>query len=120
MALNISSNKLLIVEGSSDKALFVNLLANRNLEGFDVICPWDMGGKLEGEDSIKQLLDSLPTHRNFDRVEKIIIVVDADNDAQEKFKKFKKKIISETEPFSGSGKKYPVPNDLNTFATSNN
>lgn len=117
MPIDIHNKKLLIVEGASDKKFFINLMKNRNIQGFDVFCPWDMGKKHEGEDSIIHLLNALPMNRNFFKVEKIIIVIDADNNSDEKFNKFKS-IVTKTKEFSGTNEKYPVPNAPNLLAPS--
>lgn len=119
MAIKITCEKLILVEGSSDKALFENLLSIREIQGFNVFSPWDMGTKLEGEDSIKHLLDALPVHREFDSVKKILIVIDSDNDPAEKFTKFQN-LLSETKDFSGRIGRYPIPVNPDIFASSEN
>ncbi len=115
MALTFSCEKLIIVEGGSDKAFFKGLLTNRNISGIDVICPWDMENGLEGEDAIKQLLNAIVIHKNFLRLKKILIVVDSDDDPRSRFEKFKT-VLSKTNPFSGN-RKYPVPNNADEFAS---
>jgi uncharacterized protein DUF3226 len=115
----LNASKLILVEGSSDKAFFQALLKNRGINDFEVNSPWDMGNNEEGEDAIKILLDLLPVHPNFENVKKIIIVVDSDNDPIEKFRKFQA-IIQNTNVFSGKSEKYPVPTSLKNFASANN
>jgi hypothetical protein len=115
MALTFNCEKLIVVEGGSDKALFKGLLANRDITGFDVICPWDMEQGLEGEDAIRQLLDALPVNRNFVKLKKILIVVDSDDDPVAKFGKFVS-VLNNTRPFSGNCR-YPVPNAPNELAS---
>lgn len=119
MPIKITCKKLILVEGSSDKAFFEKLLENRNIEGFNVFSPWDMGTKLEGEDSIKHLLDTLPIQRGFDAIERILVVVDSDTDPVEKFNKFKK-LLSETKVLSGRTGRYPEPITPNIFESSGN
>ncbi|SFF12905.1 DUF3226 domain-containing protein [Nitrosomonas sp. Nm166] len=119
MPIHVSNKKLLIVEGKSDKAFFRNLLQKRNIQGFDIFYPGDSDSNLEGEDAIKQFLDALPIIRNFNVIEKIIIVVDADNDSNKKFEKFKR-ILTETKEHPTGNERYPVPNCLNSLSTSKN
>ena len=119
MPIKINSSKLILVEGLSDKEFFKGLLTNRSINGFEVYAPWDMGKKEEGEDAIKILLNLLPLDPNFEKVKKILIVVDSDNSPTDKFAKFQK-IIRDTDAFSGRTEKYPVPTNLSAFASAVN
>ena len=114
MAITLSCEKLIVVEGGSDKALFNGLLNNRNIIGFDVLCPWDMEKGLEGEDAIRHLLDAIVISRNFEKLQKILIVIDSDDNPDDKFKKFQA-VLSKTKPFS-DGNRYPIPNNPNEFS----
>ncbi len=117
MAITLNGTKLLLVEGSSDKAFFDNLLKERNVQGFDVFCPKNADKTLGGEDAIKHLLKALPLSKDFYKIEKIIIVTDADCDSSQKFNKFQQ-LLNNTDKISGTNDKYPVPTAPYEFATS--
>lgn len=73
MAIKISKNKLLLVEGSHEKDFFTKLLETMEI---DDIQTEPVGGKY----SFKPNINNLPKYPNFDIVKSIGIVRDADTD----------------------------------------
>jgi hypothetical protein len=71
--ITISSNKLLIVEGSHEEKFFIKLLEQAQLSSIQVL---GIGGKTFLENS----LNDLRSDPSFPRVESIRIARDADND----------------------------------------
>lgn len=110
----LTNTKLIIVEGRSDEALFKNLLLTRGLTGFDVWCPENGGG----EDNIIHVLNGVIADPNFPRLEKILIVVDSDENGIDKLSKFQQ-IIRNCNTIDGDNR-YPVPTALCEFASNPN
>lgn len=115
--IQITKSKLLIVEGHSDRIMIGSLLSKRIIPDIDVLCPASMGGMLEGEDAIIQLLDAVAGSRGFSRLERLVLLVDSDDNPQEKFQKMQA-VLRATTPLKigGSLIRYPVPEALGTFA----
>jgi hypothetical protein len=115
--IQITKRKLLVVEGHSDRKMIGSLLSDRVIPDIDVLCPSSMGGMLEGEDAIKQLLDAIAGARGFSRLERLVLLVDSDDSPQEKFKKMQDVLRATTSlNIDGGSVRYPVPDALGIFA----
>jgi hypothetical protein len=112
--IRLKENKLLIVEGKSDRAMITALLSKHDIAGIDVFSPFDHNGTLGGEDAIRQLLDGIAADRNFGRLERLVLLVDADEDPGGKLTKMQN-ILRSTQPVTSAGLRYPVPTALDTF-----
>lgn len=115
--IRITKPKLLIVEGHSDREMIGSLLSTRAIPDIDVLCPASMGGMLEGEDAIRQLLDAIAGSSGFGRLERLVLLVDSDDNPQEKLKKMQD-VLRATTPLNiaGSSGRYPVPDAVGIFA----
>ena len=69
---------LIIGEGEQDRAFFKNLVQYHQLDGFDI-------GYAEGKNNFGDILDGVRVNENFQKISKIILVSDNDDDPSSSF-----------------------------------
>jgi hypothetical protein len=110
----LTTEYLVICEGSHDRHFLDNLFANRGISNIAVLSNYNLVGAY-GNTGFGRALDAIAAASGFESVRGIVAVTDSDNDPDASFRLVVDQIAATEQIFGPPSRRYPIPNQPAVF-----